>query len=60
MVSLYFAKYTLELIDAYANEVTKRVLQVFDHIEQEADGAADECWQDTGNDAAARTRVLCV
>jgi hypothetical protein len=62
MVSLYFAKpnrrYRLELIDAYANEVTKRVLPVFDHIEQEADDAADECWQDTGNDATAHERGL--
>jgi hypothetical protein len=58
MVSLYFAKhnrrYTLELINAYATEVTKRVLPVFDHIEQEADDAADECWQETDNEGTAQ------
>ena len=64
MVSLYFAKpnrrYTLELIDTYAKEVTKRVLPVFDHIEKEADDAANQCWCDTGDDSTPYERGFSV
>jgi hypothetical protein len=64
VVSLYFGKparkYTLTLIDAYANEVAKRVLPVFDHIEQEADDAANQCWSDTDNDRTAFEHGLSV
>jgi hypothetical protein len=57
VVSLYFAKpdrrYALELVNAYATEVAKRVLPVFDNIGQEADDAENQCWLDTGNDRTA-------
>jgi hypothetical protein len=60
VVSIYFAehrrRYTLDLIDAYTTEVTKRVLPVFDQIEQEADDAAEQAWQETGNEGIAQER----
>jgi hypothetical protein len=61
-MSLYFAKpdrrYALELIDVYAKEVTSRVLPVFDHIEREADDAANQCYDNTGDASAAQQRGI--
>ncbi len=61
-MSLYFAKpdrrYALELIDVYAREVTRRVLPVFDHIQRKVDDAANQCYDDTGNESAAQERGI--
>jgi hypothetical protein len=52
------SRHALELIDVYAREVTRRVLPVFDHIEREADDAANQCYDDTGNESAAQERRI--
>jgi len=63
-VSLYFCpfnrRYALGLVDAYENEVTNRVLLVFDNLVQEADDAADQSYADTGDEGTAREQGFSV
>jgi hypothetical protein len=64
MMSLYFAepnrRYALERIDVYAKEVADRVLPIFDHMEQEADEAANQHYRKTGNPEDAHQRGISI